>query len=142
MNRPAALAATLAMAAALAGCAGAPQAGGGKSAAFARTPHRASPYLPMRVPDHADYYYGAYGGVDQLSVRLTASGNLIRLSYRVIDPAVAKVFADKNITPYLFGPRAGRCCRCPRWIPSGSCGRSGSWSRADPIGWCFPTRAT
>lgn len=113
MNRPAAFVATLAMAAALAGCAGAPRAGGGKSAALAGMSHRASPYLPMRVPDHADYYYGAYGGVDQLSVRLTASGNLIRLSYRVIDPAVAKVFADKNITPYLFGPRTGALLQVP-----------------------------
>ncbi|MBB6581486.1 hypothetical protein [Ralstonia solanacearum] len=113
MNRPAALVAALTMAAALAGCAGAPRAEGGKPAAFAGASHKASPYLPMKVPGHAMFYYGAVGGVDELSVRLTASGNLIRLSYRVIDPAVAKVLADKNITPYLFGPRSGALLQVP-----------------------------
>ncbi|CCF98780.1 hypothetical protein B7R78_0017065 [Ralstonia solanacearum] len=112
MNRSAAFAVALTMAA-LAGCAGTPQAEGGKPAAFARTSHRESPYLPMKVPGHAMFYYGTVGGVDELSVRLTASGNLIRLSYRVIDPAVAKVLADKNITPYLFGPRSGALLQVP-----------------------------
>ncbi|KFX29752.1 hypothetical protein [Ralstonia solanacearum] len=74
---------------------------------------RSSPYLPAKVPGHAMYYYGAYGGVGDLRVRLTASGNLIRFNYRVLDPAAAKVFADKNVTPVLFGQRSRALLQVP-----------------------------
>ena len=64
---------------------------------------RSSPYLPVKVPKNAKAYYALYGGVDHLSVRRTASGNLIRFSYRVTDPTVAKPLGDKSATPYLVG---------------------------------------
>jgi hypothetical protein len=64
---------------------------------------RNSPYLPVKVPQHAKDYYQLMGGIDNLSVRRTASGNLIRFSYRVADPAVAKLLGDKSATPYLYG---------------------------------------
>ncbi|MGA3957199.1 hypothetical protein [Ralstonia pseudosolanacearum] len=119
----AALVTGLALATALAACASVPLSGQPKRAQAVQTGTRSasgtvsaretSPYLPMKVPGHAMFYYGKYGGVDELSVRLTASGNLIRFSYRVIDPAVAKVFADKNMTPYLFAPRSGALVQVP-----------------------------
>ncbi|WP_003275651.1 hypothetical protein [Ralstonia solanacearum] len=85
---------------------------GAKSAPAAQAQRR-SPYLPAKVPGHAMYYYGAYGGVGDLRVRLTASGNLIRFNYRVLDPAAAKVFADKNVTPVLFGQRSRALLQVP-----------------------------
>ncbi|MFX7894958.1 hypothetical protein ABTK48_19775, partial [Acinetobacter baumannii] len=78
---------------------------------------------------HAMYYYGSYGGVDGLSVRLTASGNLIRLSYRVLDPAVAKVFADKNITPYLFDQRSRALVQVPAMDRIGQLRQTGQLER-------------
>jgi len=66
-------------------------------------PVRTSPYLPVKVPQHAKNYYQLMGGIDDLTVRPTASGNLIRFSYRVTDPAVAKLLGDKSATPYLYG---------------------------------------
>ncbi|KMW45578.1 hypothetical protein PQH03_25620 [Ralstonia insidiosa] len=122
----------LAMAVALVGCASdpAPQAQGGAKAALARAPsQKGSPYLPAKVPGHAMYYYGSYGGVDGLSVRLTASGNLIRLSYRVLDPAVAKVFADKNITPYLFDQRSRALVQVPAMDRIGQLRQTGQLER-------------
>jgi hypothetical protein len=49
--------------------------------------------------------YAGVWGVDTLKVSYTASGNLIRFTYRVIDPALAKPLADRNATPYLLGQR-------------------------------------
>ncbi|WP_233867543.1 hypothetical protein [Paraburkholderia adhaesiva] len=62
-----------------------------------------SPYVPVMMPLQARELYGASRGVDSLSVRRTASGNLLRFSFRVTDPNVAKVIGDKSATPYLFG---------------------------------------
>lgn len=64
---------------------------------------RASPYMPVKVPQHAKNLYQMMRGVDNLSVRRTASGNLLRFSYRVTDPAVAQLLGDKNTMPYLYG---------------------------------------
>jgi hypothetical protein len=65
-------------------------------------PH-ASRYEPMKLPAHARTFYQSMRGVDNLSVRRTASGNLLRFSYRVTDPALAKLLGDKSTTPYLYG---------------------------------------
>ncbi|WP_175108506.1 hypothetical protein [Pararobbsia alpina] len=64
---------------------------------------RVSPYTPVKVPQHAKSYYQAMRGIEGLSVRRTASGNLLRFSYRVTDPEVAKLLGDKNTMPYLYG---------------------------------------
>jgi hypothetical protein len=69
----------------------------------ASAPSRTSPYLPVKVPQRAKTYYDLVRGIDNLSVRRTASGNLLRFSYRVTDPAVAKLLGDKGTTPYLYG---------------------------------------
>src|SRR5260370_17047484 len=42
-------------------------------------------------------------GIDTLSVRRTASGNLIRFSYRVTDPVAAHLLGEKTATAYLYG---------------------------------------
>ncbi|RQH05518.1 hypothetical protein D1Y85_15555 [Paraburkholderia dinghuensis] len=77
--------------------AAAQQAGAGEAAA------RTSPYVPVTMPRQARELYDASRGVDSLSVRRTASGNLLRFSFRVTDRTVAKMIGDKSATPYLFG---------------------------------------
>jgi hypothetical protein len=41
-------------------------------------------------------------GIDDLHVRSTASGSLIRFSYRVVDVDKAKILNDKKVNPYLI----------------------------------------
>jgi hypothetical protein len=74
---------------------------------------KTSPYLPVKIPKHARNYYQLYGGIEDLSVRQTASGNLIRFSYRVIDPARAKVLGEKDATPYMLGLRSNAVLQIP-----------------------------
>lgn len=64
---------------------------------------RHSPYLPVNMSQHAKNYYGMMKGIDNLSVRRTASGNLIRFSYRVTDPQAAHLLGEKTATAYLYG---------------------------------------
>lgn len=67
---------------------------------------KASPYRPQSNPDSAQTYYQSVWGVDNLLVRQTASGNLIRFSYRVTDPERARQLGDKEATPYMVGVRS------------------------------------
>jgi hypothetical protein len=68
------------------------------------TPSR---YRPNRVPKRALEYYGMVWGVDSLDVKWTESGEVIRFSYRVLDPEKAKVLNDKKNQPSLIDPQAG-----------------------------------
>jgi hypothetical protein len=66
-----------------------------------------NPYQPDRFAGRAGKYYQLVWGVDSLSVRLAESGEIVRFSYRVLDPARARVLNDKRAEPALFAPRAG-----------------------------------
>jgi hypothetical protein len=83
-----------------AGPASAPPARPGPAALANRFPRN---YVPTR----ARMYYGLLWGVDQLSVKYTESGEIIRFSYRVIDPERAQVLNDKKLEPSLIDPAAG-----------------------------------
>ena len=52
-------------------------------------------------------------GVDDLHVRYTASGSMIRFSYRVVDAAKAKVLNDKKLNPYLIVLKTGSRLQVP-----------------------------
>ncbi|MGH8266586.1 MAG: hypothetical protein ACRETG_05545 [Steroidobacteraceae bacterium] len=52
-------------------------------------------------------------GVDELHVRYTASGSMIRFSYRVVDAAKAKVLNDKKLNPYLVVLKSGSRLEVP-----------------------------
>jgi hypothetical protein len=52
-------------------------------------------------------YYEGFWGVDSLVVRQVESGEMIRFSYRVLDPAKAKLLNDKKNEPSLIDPQAG-----------------------------------
>jgi hypothetical protein len=67
---------------------------------------KASPYRPTKMGGPAKNHYQLVWGVDNFKVQRTASGNLIRFSYRVIHPERAKVLGDKSATPYLVGQRS------------------------------------
>jgi hypothetical protein len=62
-----------------------------------------SDYLPLRA---MMYYQGAWG-VDSFRVKYTESGEIIRFSYRVVDPEKAAALNDKKVEPTLIDPRAG-----------------------------------
>jgi hypothetical protein len=66
-----------------------------------------SAYRPDRVSKKAGEYYTLVWGIDSLSVKWTESGEVIRFSYRVLDPDKAKALNDKKNEPVLVDPRAG-----------------------------------
>ena len=97
--------------------AGAQTAGSTPQSAPAKTPlppsaRSTGPVKPYRyrtaqIPKSAQEYYGLLWGVDSLSVKSVESGELIRFSYRILDPTKAKVLNDKKSEPSLVDPQAG-----------------------------------
>jgi hypothetical protein len=75
--------------------------------------NQASPYHGMKVSEKARTYYPAAWGVDRLRVSYTSSGNLIRFSYRITEPKLAKALGDHEATPYLFAPRTNAMLQVP-----------------------------
>jgi hypothetical protein len=74
---------------------------------------KTSPYRPIKLTQKAKNYYAAAWGVDRLRVIYTASGNLIRFSYRVTDPELAGPLGDKKATPYMLGIRSRALLQIP-----------------------------
>jgi hypothetical protein len=66
-----------------------------------------SRYAPDRFAGRAAKYYQLVWGVYSLSVKLAESGEVVRFSYRVIDPVKAAALNDKRNEPSLIDPRAG-----------------------------------
>lgn len=75
--------------------------------------HRQSPYRRTRETEKAHEYYPAAWGVEHLQTALTSSGNLVRFTFRVLDPKRAKPFADHAATPYLYAPRTHAVLQVP-----------------------------
>jgi hypothetical protein len=63
-------------------------------------------YQPDRFAGRAGEHYRLVYGVDELSVKWAESGEMIRFSYRVLDPQKAKVLNDERSEPALIAPRA------------------------------------
>jgi len=99
------------------GPAAAPQpAKSGQAAAPAAAKDKASPAksastptrsLPNRFAGRAGAYYRVVWGIDSLNVKWTESGEVIRFSWRVLDPERAKALNDKKAEPSLIDMRAG-----------------------------------
>lgn len=87
---------------------------------------KVSPYHAVSVPTRAKTYFQSVLGVDNLRVRQTASGNLIRFSYRVADPVRAQMLGDKRATPYLFNPRSHALLQIPVMEKIGQLRQTGS----------------
>lgn len=78
--------------------------------AAAKTPRRAAApvtYHLDTLPRRGREYYNVVWGIDSLNVRQAESGELIRFSWRVIDPERAKLLNDKKNEPELFDLQAG-----------------------------------
>jgi len=75
-----------------------------KPAAAAVDPTR---YQPARFSKRAELHYGLVWGVDSLAVKWTESGEIIRFTYRVLDPTKAKLLNDKKAEPSLEDPQVG-----------------------------------
>ena len=86
----------------------APTASGAKTttapAKSARPPSR---YRPDRFAGRAGSYYRLVWGVDSLAVKWAESGEVLRFTYRVLDPNKAKALNDKKNEPALIDPQAG-----------------------------------
>jgi hypothetical protein len=52
-------------------------------------------------------------GIDHIHLRYTASGALIRFSYRVVDADSARALNDKRATPHLISERTGEQLKVP-----------------------------
>jgi hypothetical protein len=66
-----------------------------------------SVYLSSRTSRNATMYYETVWGIDSLKVKYTESGEMIRFSYRVLDPNRAAPLNDKKAEPFLYDPEAG-----------------------------------
>ena len=73
----------------------------------AKKPAVTSKYRPDRFAGRAGEYYRLIWGVDSLAVKWTESGEIIRFSYRALDPDKAKALNDKKSEPSLIDPHAG-----------------------------------
>lgn len=67
----------------------------------------ASRYRPTRFSKRAEEYYTLIWGVDSLAVKTAESGEMIRFSYRILDPVKAQQLNDKKAEPSLIDPQAG-----------------------------------
>jgi hypothetical protein len=63
-------------------------------------------YQPDPFAGRAGRYYTLVWGVGSLSVKAVESGELIRFSYEVLDPAKATPLNDKKLEPKLIAPDA------------------------------------
>ena len=65
-----------------------------------------SPFRQQRESTKAQNFYVSRWGIDELRVRSTNSGNLIRFSYRVVNAELAQALNDKHSTPAMLSQRA------------------------------------
>lgn len=65
-------------------------------------PRKRSPYSSLAVSNRARDYYRLTWGVDLMSAKLAESGQVVRFSYRILDPEKAKTLNDKKFNPVLI----------------------------------------
>ena len=79
----------------------------GQAAAPAKANGAPVRYLPDRMAGRVGAYYKGVWGIDSLSIKWAESGERVRFSWRVLDPAKAALLNDKRIEPSLIDPQAG-----------------------------------
>jgi hypothetical protein len=81
--------------------------------AQAAAPAAPAPAVVAKAPSlaglsqRANMYYEGVWGVDSLKVKYTESGEILRFSYRIVDPDKAAALNDKKVEPSLIDPQAG-----------------------------------
>ncbi len=63
-------------------------------------------YLPNELPRRAQMFYQGIWGIDDPQVKLAESGELVKFTWRVLDPTKAAPLNDKKAEPMLLDPRA------------------------------------
>jgi hypothetical protein len=64
-------------------------------------------FRPDPFAGRAATYYRLVWGIESPSVRTAESGEIVRFTYRVIDPRKASQLNDKKFEPSLIDPQAG-----------------------------------
>jgi hypothetical protein len=72
----------------------------------------APPPLVGKSQREIDFYRKRWG-IDHIIVRATASGIMIRFSYRVVDAEKAAIINDKSKSPYLIEEKSGLALQIP-----------------------------
>jgi hypothetical protein len=65
-----------------------------------------SRFASSRLTREAEMYYLALWGVDSFKIKYTESGEMIRFTWRVVDPVKAAQLNDKKAEPFLYDPQA------------------------------------
>ena len=86
---------------------GAPTVGVKSTATATKPVGTPVPNLPNGLPKRAKMYYAGFWGIDSLRVKAVESGELIRFSWRVLDPEKASALNDKMANPLLLDSQAG-----------------------------------
>jgi hypothetical protein len=103
-------------------CSGLTQAAQGNDKTVAAEPAAAGPSASTAPkappPNFAKSQRGAdlimkRWGIDNLTVKVTSSGALLRFSYRVVDAGKAALVNDKAMTPYLIEEKTGLALQVP-----------------------------
>ncbi|MBS0579495.1 MAG: hypothetical protein JSR36_09545 [Proteobacteria bacterium] len=89
-------------------------------------PAHASRAAEAGMPSSARTLYASIYGVDGMSAELAESGQLVRFSYRVVDPALAKPFFDKLSNPTMLDERASAVLSVPNMEKVGPLRQGGS----------------
>jgi hypothetical protein len=79
----------------------------GQASAAAKSAGTPTHYLPSRFAGRAGASYKVVWGIDALKVKWAESGEIVRFSWRVLDPQLAQVLGDKKAERALIDPRAG-----------------------------------
>jgi hypothetical protein len=126
MNRT--LTFAIAIAASLAGFVAAAAPAKNHAASHKRAAPTKSPYSHAAgaMPDSAETYYSLTWGIDQLAAKLAESGQVVRVSYRVVDPVKAKAFHEKTSSPYLLDEKSHAVLQVPTMEKVGPLRQSGT----------------
>jgi hypothetical protein len=84
------------------------------AAASAPSPKATPAPLAVARSQRGAEFYRKRWGIDNIIVRATASGSLIRFSYRVVDAEKAALINDKAKTPYLIEEKLGLALQIPQ----------------------------
>ena len=76
-------------------------------------PRASAPASAVARSQRGDEFYKKRWGIDNVIVRATASGSLIRFSYRVVDAGKAALINDKSKHPYLIEEKLGLALQIP-----------------------------
>ena len=72
-----------------------------------------APYNGTRMTAKETQVLSAEWGIDRVHVASTNSGNLLKFTFRVVEPKRAKALGDHEAEPYIFAPRAHAVLHVP-----------------------------